>query len=123
RYRRDAQRRGADDALLMTSDRGVSETTMANIGFFDEAGVVWPDAPMLRGITMQLLDRVLTETGASPRHEVVRTTDGRAFDGAFLSNARGLAVVRAIDDTELLTPEDPLRRLADAYRGVSWDPI
>jgi hypothetical protein len=27
---------------------------MANIGFFDEAGVIWPDAPMLTGITKQL---------------------------------------------------------------------
>ena len=46
-YREAAQRDGFDDALLTTRDGRISETTMANIGFFDERGAVWPDAPML----------------------------------------------------------------------------
>jgi branched-subunit amino acid aminotransferase/4-amino-4-deoxychorismate lyase len=49
-YRRRAQRDGFDDAVLVGPDGAVSETTLANIGFFDGAAVVWPDAPMLHGI-------------------------------------------------------------------------
>jgi len=55
----------------LTGDDGVvAETTMANIGFFDGAGVVWPVAPM--------------------RRTAVRVRDISSFEGAFLANARGL---------------------------------
>src|SRR5262249_42055481 len=71
-HRRVAQRAGADEALLVSDEDRVSETTMTNIGFFDGSRVIWPDAPMLLGITMQLLDGVLTGMGAAPRQQVVR---------------------------------------------------
>jgi branched-subunit amino acid aminotransferase/4-amino-4-deoxychorismate lyase len=118
RYRELVQRDGFDDALLTGPDGRVSETSMANIGFFDETGVVWPDAPMLRGITMQLLEgAVLTRRAAIP------VSDVGTFDGAFLSNARGLAVVTAVDDVELPTPQGRMRELADAYAAIPWDAI
>ena len=55
-YSRLARRNGFDDALLTAADGIVSESSIANIGFFDGSGVVWPDAPILHGITMQLLE-------------------------------------------------------------------
>ena len=64
-YRRHAQRNGFDDSVLVGPNGGVSESTLANIGFFGGAAVVWPDAPMLHGITMQLhpLQRLEPSTG------------------------------------------------------------
>src|SRR6185369_13275845 len=45
RQRRAAQLRGYDDALF-TDDAGhVSEGSTWNVGFFDGAHVIWPDAP------------------------------------------------------------------------------
>jgi branched-subunit amino acid aminotransferase/4-amino-4-deoxychorismate lyase len=117
-YRELAQRDGFDDALLTGPDGLVSETSMANIGFFDPSGVVWPEAPMLHGITMQLLEAALPT-----RRTPVRLPDIASFDGAFLSNARGLAVVTGIDDVELPTPPHQMRPLIDAYISIPLDAI
>jgi branched-subunit amino acid aminotransferase/4-amino-4-deoxychorismate lyase len=101
----------------------ISETAIANIGFFDGDGVVWPDAPQLRGITMQLLDQALPLRGVPCVRAVVRLADVTSFDGAFVANARGVAPVAAIDDVHLAVPREPLVALTDAYDIVPWDPL
>ena len=122
-YSRLARRQGFDDALL-TGDQGIiSESATANIGFFDDDGVIWPDAPMLRGITMQLLDRELPARGVTVGRRPIHVPDIASFEGAFLSYARGIAVVSGVDDATL--PENPARMqiLTDAYDAVPWDAI
>jgi len=117
-----ARQHGFDDALL-TGDAGlVSESATANIGFFDNHGVVWPDAPMLGGITMQLLDRELHARGLTVRSQPIYLTDIATFDGAFLSSARGIAVVSGIDEVDLPT-HARTQPLIDAYDAVPWEPI
>jgi branched-subunit amino acid aminotransferase/4-amino-4-deoxychorismate lyase len=44
-YSRLARRDGFDDALLTAPDGIISESSIANIGFFDGSGVVRPEAP------------------------------------------------------------------------------
>ena len=122
-YRRQAQRDGCDDALLTGEHGIVSETTFANIGFFDGSGVVWPDAPLLRGITMQLLERMLPEAGVPTRRATVSLADISSFQGAFLTNARGIAAVSSVDDTILPDRTAPMKTLHDAYASVPWDTI
>jgi branched-subunit amino acid aminotransferase/4-amino-4-deoxychorismate lyase len=122
-YRRRAQRDGFDDAVLVGPDGVVSETTLANIGFFDGAAVVWPDAPMLHGITMQLLEHELAGSGVPTRRSTVRVADVASLDGAFLSSARGIAVVTGIDDMGLPVEPKGLRMLAEAYAAVTQDSI
>src|SRR6476619_6411516 len=100
-YREAAQRDGFDDALLTTSDGRISETTMANIGFFDERGVVWPDAPMLDGITKQLLERAGPDLGIPMRDRPIHLSEVETMEGAFVSSARGIGLVSAIDEVEL----------------------
>ena len=122
-YSRVARRNGFDDALLTGDDGMVSETATANIGFFEGAGVVWPDAPLLHGITMQLLERKLPELGVSSRRASVRLRDLPSFEGAFLSYARGVAAVNGVDDASLPMPAERMKTLADAYASVPWDTL
>jgi branched-subunit amino acid aminotransferase/4-amino-4-deoxychorismate lyase len=122
-YHRQARRNGYDDAVLVGPDGAVSETTLANIGFFDGTTVVWPDAPMLHGITMQVLERQLAERGRVTRRASVRLQDIPALDGAFLSSARGIATVTTIDHVTLPTEPKGLRTLAEVYASAPWDRI
>ena len=96
----------------------ISETTIANIGFFDDGGVVWPDAPLLHGITMQLL-----ESRMPSRRAPVRLEDVASFQGAFLSNSRGVAAVSEIDGLTLPLPSERMEALVAAYESVPWDAI
>ena len=122
-YREAAQRDGSDDAVLTTPDGRMSETTMANIGFFDETGVIWPDAPMLNGITKQLLERRAADAGLSMRERPVRVAEVGAMSGAFVSSARGIGLVSGIDDIDLETPRTRVDELIAAYASISWDEI
>ena len=45
RYGIQANKAGYDDAVLVTSDGRICESTVANIGFFDRDTVVWPEHP------------------------------------------------------------------------------
>jgi branched-subunit amino acid aminotransferase/4-amino-4-deoxychorismate lyase len=112
-----ARRAGFDDALLTTPDGLVTEGATTNIGFLQGDTVVWPDAPVLLGITMQLVNTALAEP---PRLAEIRLDDLTAFDAAFLTNARGVVAVSAVDDLEF--PVDPVRMkvLTDAYGSVPW---
>ena len=74
-YSRLACRNGFDDALLTAPDGTISESSIANIGFFDGSSVVWPDAPLLHGITMQLLEHQLPEFHVSSRRAPMRLQD------------------------------------------------
>jgi branched-subunit amino acid aminotransferase/4-amino-4-deoxychorismate lyase len=122
-YSRLARRNGFDDALLTGGDGKVSETATANIGFFEGSGVVWPDAPLLQGIAMQLLEATLPELGVSSRRASVRLRDIASYQGAFLSNARGVAAVSQVDDLRLPGQAKRINLLADAYASVPWDTL
>lgn len=122
-YLRLARRNGFDDALLTAADGTVSETALANVGFFDDDGVVWPDASLLRGITMQLLERALPDLGVPWRRAAVRLQDVASLQGAFLTSARGVAAVCRLDDEALPVPTDRVNAIADAYASVPWDAI
>jgi branched-subunit amino acid aminotransferase/4-amino-4-deoxychorismate lyase len=122
-YREAAQRQGFDDAVLTTSEGRIAETTMANIGFFDEGGVVWPVAPKLEGITKQLLEMNGPSRAVSMRNRPVHAPETAAMIGAFVSSARGVGRVSAIDDIELDTPQDRVDMLSEVYAAVPWDQI
>jgi branched-subunit amino acid aminotransferase/4-amino-4-deoxychorismate lyase len=122
-HREAAQRAGFDDAVLTTADGRISETTMANIGFFDERGVVWPDAAMLDGITKQLLERSAANAGITMRKRPVHIPEIDAMAGAFVSSARGIGLVSEIDDRDLETPPGRVDQLVEVYAAVPWDEI
>jgi hypothetical protein len=53
----------------------------------------------------------------------VRLDDVASFEGAFLSNARGVAAVSQVDDVRLPLPSGRIEAVADAYAAVPWDAI
>jgi branched-subunit amino acid aminotransferase/4-amino-4-deoxychorismate lyase len=122
-YGRVAERAGFDDALLTGPGGVIAEGAIANIGFFDGSTVIWPDAPLLAGITMQLVTRVLTKRGMPPRHDAVRIADLPSFRSVFMTNSRGVASVERVDDQILPTDTEFTRILASAYESVPWDRI
>ena len=122
-YSRLARRNGFDDALLTAPDGIISESSIANIGFFDGTGVVWPDAPLLHGITMELLEHQLPELRVRSRRAPVRLQDITLFEGALLSNARGVAAVSQVDGVSLPIHAERMKTIADAYASVPWDAI
>lgn len=85
-HRRLAQLDGFDDALFVDASGAVSEASIWNIGFFDGRGVVWPDAPALRGVSMQLLQKGLRERGVPSDSHRIAHADVGAFRSAFLTN-------------------------------------
>lgn len=122
-HRRRALDAGFDEALLTNADGVISEGAITNVGFLDGRTVVWPDAPALAGITMQVIVPALAARGIRSVRRLVRLRDVGSFDGAFVTNSWGVAAVGAIDDVELPVDEAFGRTLAAAYESVPWDPI
>lgn len=114
-----AARNGYDDALLTGPDGVVAESAIANVGFFDGAAVIWPDAPLLEGITMQLLAR----HGLASRRAHVRLADVGGFQAGFVSNSWGVFAIRQIDDIKLPARPDLMARLNQTYESAPWDLI
>jgi len=118
-----AERAGFDDALLTGPDGVISEGAITNIGFFDGNTVLWPSAPSLAGITMQLVAGALAERGIPSRSDTVLLADLLSFRSVFVTNSLGVAPVTQVDDQLLRTDPEFSRNLAEAYESVPWDPI
>jgi branched-subunit amino acid aminotransferase/4-amino-4-deoxychorismate lyase len=104
KLRREAQLAGFDDAIFVEPDGRLSEGGTWNLGFVDQAGaVIWPDAPVLPGVTMQLLQQAYEHTVAA-----VSLADLPHMRAAFATNTSiGVRTVAGIDDVEF-TDDDPV---------------
>ena len=122
-HRRRAALAGFDDALLTGADGVISECGIANIAFFDGTSVVWPDAPALQGITMQLVEPPLARAGVPTRRGPVHLADLGSFRAAFVTNSRGIVPVARIDDAPMTVEHDLMRTVAEVYGSVPWDTI
>lgn len=120
-YSRLSRRNGFDDALFLSADGRVSESATANVAFFDDDGVVWPEGPLLHGITMQLLERALPDAGVPSSRTPIRLADVPSFHGAFVTNARGVALVSEIDSLRFATDPGRAQGVADVYASLPWD--
>ena len=122
-YGRMAEENGFDEALFVAPDGVIAEGSITNIGFVEGDTVMWPDAPALHGISMQVLERELTGTGMAWRRRTVNVSDISSFDGAFITNARGIAPVGRIDQTILPTGTEILSTVTELFDAAPWDPI
>lgn len=120
-YQRQVKADGFDEALLTGPDGEICEGSVTNIGFFDGGAITWPDAPVLAGITMQLLQQRLDDYGLRYRYAPVHLADIASFDAVFVTNARGIAPVAAIDEITLPVSVGLMAKLDKAYDSVAWD--
>lgn len=121
--RRLARQAGYDDALLVDGDGRVAEGSIWNIGFRDRDGVVWPQAPALRGTGERLLQAGLDTLGITQSKRPVMLAEIGQFESAFAINARGVQAIAAIDDVVFSGDEDGLRLLQDALARQPWQAI
>jgi branched-subunit amino acid aminotransferase/4-amino-4-deoxychorismate lyase len=118
-----AARGGFGEALLTGQDGLISEGSITNVGCFDGTAVIWPAAAMLRGITMQVLERELDRHGIPVRYRPVRVADLPGFRAVFLTNSRGVATAASIDGVPLPADTEFAARLAGIWRDAPWDPL
>ena len=114
---------GFDEALLTGPGGEIAEGAVTNIGFVTGGTVVWPTAPHLRGVTLQVLEELLDAAGIPQVRRPLRLADVPGHDGAFLANSRGTASISLIDDTPLPTDAELLARIGELYESAPWDAI
>lgn len=93
---RQAVAQGFDDAAFVDRRGRLSEATIWNLAFWDGTAVVWPEAEVLRGITMGIVRRQLDRLGVPQREEEVTPADLPELRGAVVMNSwtPGVAVNR-----------------------------
>jgi branched-subunit amino acid aminotransferase/4-amino-4-deoxychorismate lyase len=116
---RQVARAGFDEALLTTEDGLISEGAITNLGGFDGDRLIWPDAPMLRGITMRLLERMDVPQERRP----LRVADLPHLGQVFLCNSRGVMPVGRVDGVTLRQDDKLVARLHEHYNGIAGDPL
>lgn len=122
--RRRAREAGFDDALFVDRRGRVSEGSLWNIGFQAGETIVWPQAPMLAGVTQTLLGQGLAAAGFDSRTEPVTPADLDRFDAAFICNsATPACAVTAIGDRAFDRRPDQIARLDAIWRRAPAQPI
>lgn len=117
-YLQQAAQQGFDDAIFMNRDRRLSEATIWNLAFWDGDAVVWPEAPMLLGTTMSILQRQLDRFGIRQRQQEITLDHLESFAGAVVMNSwtPGVAVT-AIDSTGIPEASRFMELLHQAYHA------
>ncbi|MFJ6569810.1 aminotransferase class IV family protein [Streptomyces sp. NPDC091292] len=120
RARRTAQLAGFGDALFVGHDGLVSEGGTWNVGFVDDEGtLVWPQAPVLPGVTVALLQQ-------HTEHRTATVTLEQAKDmaAAFATNTSiGVRPLAAIDDTEFPVEHPVLLHLQETYLAIPGESL
>lgn len=122
-FAREARLAGYDDALFVDADGRVSEGSIWNLGLWDDTGVVWPEAPALRGTMEQLLRAALEDAGVPQARRPVRVADLAGFKGAFATNSRGIQLVAGIDGVLFDQAPGLFDRLVRALETRTWQPV
>lgn len=118
--RRTAQLAGFGDALFIGRDGYVSEGGTWNVGFVDQDGtIVWPQALVLPGVTMTLLQR-----HAEHRVATVTVEQAKGMAAAFGTNTSiGVRPLSAIDETNFPTAHPVLSQLQQTYLSIPGEKL
>lgn len=112
-----AKRSGFDDVLFVDPTSGrVGEGSTWNIGFVTEDGqVVWPEAAVLPGVTMNLL----TVADTSHVNRPVASGEVSQMRAAFATNASiGVRPISTIDEHEFDVDDPVVVALQETYREI-----
>jgi len=122
-YGRMVERDGYDEALLTGPDGLVSEGSFTNVAFFDAGTVVFPAVPILRGITMTLIEEGLAARGVPVAYRHVRLADVPGYDGMLVTNSQGIAPVAELDGAAIPQSAEMLAHVLAAYDAAPWDDL
>ncbi|MEU8228819.1 aminotransferase class IV [Actinoplanes sp. NPDC048967] len=121
---REARLAGFDDALFVGHDGRVREGTSWNVAFWDGAQVVWPDAPVLRGVTMVLLQIAMSINGTPWTLRPIDAEELSSFAAAAAANSRRPAQpIASIDELPLKDDGQLAEALQVAWETVPWDEL
>jgi branched-subunit amino acid aminotransferase/4-amino-4-deoxychorismate lyase len=119
-----AQAAGYDDALFVDPTGAVAEGSIWNVGFVERDGFVWPDAPALPGISMQLLKAGLAANGVPSVTRRVELAEVGGFRGAFFTNStQAVLPLVAIDAARFETDTAWTALLEAAMQCHPWQRI
>ncbi|GAA2599015.1 aminotransferase class IV family protein [Winogradskya consettensis] len=119
---REAQLAGFDDRVFVEPDGRVSEGTAWNLVLWDGEQVVWPSAPMLRGVTMVLLQIAMSMNGTPWTLRPVDAAELTTFAGAATINSIGIQDVASIDEVPLVDHR-LAKILGETWEEVPWDEL
>ena len=121
---REARLAGFDDALFVGCDGRVREGTSWNVAFWDGARVVWPVAPMLKGVTMVLLQIAMSMNGTPWDLRPVDAEELSGFAAAAAVSSRCPArPIASIDELPLKDDGLLTGTLEAAWATVPWDEL
>lgn len=119
--RREAQRGGFDDVLLVDSAGTIAEGSTWNVGFFDGERVLWPKAEQLAGVTMALLNAHYRGPIA---HEAIKLERISQMHAAFATNAAvGVRTISAIDGRSFAEEHEVMSLLREAYAAAPLETL
>jgi branched-subunit amino acid aminotransferase/4-amino-4-deoxychorismate lyase len=120
--RRRAVANDFDDAVFVDPANRVTEGSTWNIALFDGEQVIWPQAPMLKGTTMVLLQVAMTMRGTPWRLRPVDAAELPLMAGAVTVNANHPArPVGSVDGVPFPADDKLTGLLTDAWRSVPLD--
>jgi len=97
-----AQRDGFDDAAFVDSQGRLSEASIWNLAFWDGETVLWPEADVLPGVTLQILRRQLEAAGIPQTIRPLRADDlGSSLTGVVMNSWTPALRVSDIDGIRL----------------------
>lgn len=124
RARRQARGDGFDDALFVDAEGRISEGSLWNIGFLSGGTVVWPEAPMLEGVSQALITAHLADVGLKQETRMVTVEALSGFDGAFITNsATPACAVGTIGDSSFVGNAEGLTGIAAAWFMAEPQPV
>lgn len=121
---RRARLAGYDDALFTGPDDRVREGTTWNVAFSDGAEVIFPVAPMLKGVTMVLLQIAMSMTGVPWRlRPVERGELPDLLAAAALSSRHPAQTIGSIDGVKFTDGDRLTGILSAAWDSVPYDEL
>lgn len=119
--RRLAQLNSYDDVVFTDEKSRLSEGATWNIGFFDGDSVVWPEADLLPGVTMALINQV---HGGPVDTAPVSLAQLPEMKAAFATNAAiGVRAISAVDSTEWADQHPIIDVLRKEYADIPAEPL
>lgn len=124
RHGRRALVQGWDDVLFLDAEGRIEEGSVWNIGFFDGNRIVWPSAPALFGIAMQLVQIGLAKKGIPSETHEMRIEDLPSFRSAFLTNTIQIVQpIARIDGTAFSADPELIATLTQCHDSNAEEPV